>query len=150
MKMCFLSCEGSDLLAADGSNTGDIDEQEFCQREASSDFICRSSGGGSENRKVCVPGDCGVGADCLADADCGTDLECVDEFAGGYCGRGDCVGDAECPGESVCVEHGGGTYCLKTCTSEADCGFCRHHDHVVTCSDEVTLVEAIGVRVCLP
>ena len=35
------------------------------------DFICRSSGGGSANRKVCVPGGggtfCNIADDCTAD-----------------------------------------------------------------------------------
>jgi hypothetical protein len=149
-RMCFLSCEGSDLRAADASTSGDVDDQEFCQREASSDFICRSSGGGAQNRKVCVPGDCGVGADCGGDADCDTDLECVEDLAGGYCGRRDCEADADCPGDSVCVEDDGNTYCLRTCTGETDCSFCRHPDQVATCTDAVTFVEATGVRVCLP
>jgi hypothetical protein len=44
---CFLSCE-SDVVV-------DADENEYCAEFAHSDFICRSTGGGSENRKVCVP-----------------------------------------------------------------------------------------------
>jgi hypothetical protein len=148
LRMCFLSCEGTDLRAADGG--GAVDDQEYCQREASADFICRSSGGGSANRKVCVPGDCGVGADCSADEDCDTDLECVDELKGGYCGRRDCEADANCPGDSVCVEDEGNTYCLRTCEGETDCSFCRHPDDVATCTDQVTFVEATGVRVCRP
>jgi hypothetical protein len=42
-RMCFLSCEGE----ADGNA--------FCARYAHADFGCRSTGGGSANRKVCVP-----------------------------------------------------------------------------------------------
>jgi hypothetical protein len=150
MRMCFLSCEGTDLRTADGVASGDVDEQEFCQREASVDFICRSSGGGSANRKICVPGDCGVGADCAVAEDCDSDLECIDAYEGGYCGRGECAADADCPGDSVCVEDDGTTYCLRTCENEFDCSFCRHPDYVATCTDEVTFVEATGVRVCLP
>lgn len=149
-RMCFLSCEGSDLRAPDGTTSGEVDEQEFCQREASVDFICRSSGGGSANRKICVPGDCGVGADCAVNEDCSTDLECIDELSGGYCGRRDCAADADCPADSVCVEDGGNSYCLRTCTGEADCSFCRHPDDAASCTDEVTFVEATGVRVCIP
>ncbi len=44
-KFCFLSCEDVDA----GS------EENYCQLYAHPDFICRSTGGGSENRKVCVP-----------------------------------------------------------------------------------------------
>jgi hypothetical protein len=94
--MCFLNCEGEDLRAEDGTSSGDVDEQEFCQREANVEFICRSSGGGSE------------------------------------------------------IEEGADTFCLRACASETDCSFCRHPDDVATCTDEVSFVEATGVRVCLP
>jgi hypothetical protein len=47
MRMCFLSCEAEDL---DGG-----DETEYCETHAHERFSCRSTGGGSENRKVCVP-----------------------------------------------------------------------------------------------
>jgi hypothetical protein len=47
---CFLSCE-----AADVSNAGFSDSTVFCQTKANPAFICRSTGGGSQNRKVCVP-----------------------------------------------------------------------------------------------
>lgn len=40
---CFLSCDGVE------------DENAFCQDNAHPRFICRSTGGGSDNEKVCVP-----------------------------------------------------------------------------------------------
>ena len=46
-KRCFLSCEDSDV--------GDLGPDEYCQTYAHPSFGCRSTGGGSENRKVCVP-----------------------------------------------------------------------------------------------
>lgn len=46
MMMCFLSCEDADL---DG-----FDETEYCNRYAHPSFSCRSTGGGSANRKVCA------------------------------------------------------------------------------------------------
>lgn len=46
LMMCFLSCEGEDV--------GD-DPDAFCHEHAHPDFGCRSTGGGSANRKVCVP-----------------------------------------------------------------------------------------------
>jgi hypothetical protein len=53
-KMCILSCEAADLHASpDG---GVLDETAYCQTYASAEFLCRSSGGGAMNRKVCVPG----------------------------------------------------------------------------------------------
>lgn len=47
LRMCFLSCE-KDVI-------GDEEETAYCQEFANDAFGCRSSGGGSENRKVCVP-----------------------------------------------------------------------------------------------
>lgn len=47
MKFCFLACEDD--------NVGEEAPDFFCQNHAHPDFSCRSSGGGSENRKVCVP-----------------------------------------------------------------------------------------------
>jgi hypothetical protein len=47
LRMCFLSCEDSDV--------GDGDADEYCHEHAHSEFRCRSSGGGSANRKVCTP-----------------------------------------------------------------------------------------------
>lgn len=44
---CFLSCE-ADVI-------GEEEENAYCQDHAHPDFICRSTGGGAENRKVCVP-----------------------------------------------------------------------------------------------
>jgi hypothetical protein len=40
---CFLSCEGVP------------DEAAYCQANSNATFSCRSTGGGSANRKVCVP-----------------------------------------------------------------------------------------------
>lgn len=46
-QMCFLSCEAADI--------GSVDANAYCQQNAHRSFICRSSGGGSGNQKVCVP-----------------------------------------------------------------------------------------------
>ena len=46
---CFLSCE-----EADWKNAGSTDENAYCQEFANSGFNCRSTGGGSANRKVCA------------------------------------------------------------------------------------------------
>lgn len=133
--MCFLACEGSDI--------GDRDDQEYCQAEAGKDFICRSSGGGSNNRKICVPGDCGVGADCGSADDCTGDLECTLDLLGGYCSKTGCELNADCPEGSLCVDHSdGSSYCMKSCEAETDCTFCRGADVFATCSDEVTFMEA--------
>lgn len=40
-KYCFLACEGAD--------------DAYCQDNVSDVFTCRSTGGGNENRKVCLP-----------------------------------------------------------------------------------------------
>lgn len=149
--MCFLSCEEEDMVPYDGG-AGWSDENEFCQREASADFICRSSGGGAANRKICVPGDCGVGAACVTDDDCTGDLDCVTTLTGGYCGRGACTANADCPNGSVCVELGDGkNYCLSRCNADSDCSFCRPWGDPTACTDDVTYVESgQSGRVCKP
>lgn len=45
---CFLSCEDVDL-------DPDLSSDEHCHTYAHSAFGCRSTGGGSANRKVCLP-----------------------------------------------------------------------------------------------
>jgi hypothetical protein len=50
MMFCFLSCEDEDL-----ADVGYDDGNAYCGYYAHSAFSCRSTGGGSENRKVCVP-----------------------------------------------------------------------------------------------
>lgn len=40
---CFISCDGQE------------DGNAYCQKWGHSDFNCRSTGGGSDNEKVCVP-----------------------------------------------------------------------------------------------
>jgi len=47
---CFLSCEAADLKRA-----GYTDSAAYCAHFANAAFGCRSTGGGSDNRKVCVP-----------------------------------------------------------------------------------------------
>lgn len=51
-KMCFLSCEDADVKA---DPTYATDSTGFCHAYANAAFGCRSSGGGTDNRKVCVP-----------------------------------------------------------------------------------------------
>lgn len=145
-KMCFLSCEG-DVVDASGAP----DEQSFCHDNVSSDFICRSSGGGSENRKVCTPGDCDVGASCNDDLPCPGDLDCLDGFDGGYCGRSGCAANADCPNDSVCVELDDENYCVKRCTVDGDCALCRPDDAAAACTTDVVFVEAgTDTAVCVP
>jgi hypothetical protein len=62
-KVCFLSCEPGDIrLPGDAGTTlpdgapAFADDNAFCQQEANAGFVCRSSGGGVQNRRVCVPG----------------------------------------------------------------------------------------------
>ncbi len=49
-KMCFLSCESALVASGDAG-----DPNAYCGIHTSAAFSCRSSGGGSNNRKVCVP-----------------------------------------------------------------------------------------------
>lgn len=65
VKYCFLSCEEEDLVPAAGGMTGAggaiaVDANEYCEREAHPRFLCRSTGGGAENRRACLP-DGGLG-----------------------------------------------------------------------------------------
>ncbi len=64
-KYCFLSCEEADIQAGiaanadaggyDGGATDAGVENAYCQSYASAYASCRSTGGGRENRKVCIP-----------------------------------------------------------------------------------------------
>ena len=137
MMMCFLSCEQSDVDAAGAEN-----DQAFCQEHVSPDFICRSSGGGGQNRKVCVPGDCGVGAACGSDADCDPNLTCLGHVDGGYCGVDDCSSNADCPVDSLCVTDGKVNYCARTCAANPDCSFCRDPSVAAACVSDAEFVEA--------
>lgn len=47
-KYCFLSCEAA-LIPEDSTDNA------YCQQNANPAFNCRSTGGGNQNRKVCVP-----------------------------------------------------------------------------------------------
>lgn len=69
-KYCFLSCEDQDIAAAASAGASDAgaNPEDFCHRNAASDFVCRSSGGGRENRQVCLPSVSGP-----PPADAGTD-----------------------------------------------------------------------------
>ena len=49
-KYCFLSCEDADV---DATTLADADQ--YCKTYAGSTFGCRSTGGGSQNRKICMP-----------------------------------------------------------------------------------------------
>lgn len=144
LNMCFLSCENEDVAAA-----GADDAEAFCQHEASPDFICRSSGGGSGNRKVCVPGDCGVGASCADDTHCAADLQCDTAFEGGYCGSRGCGSDADCPADTQCIVDGDSSYCARSCAAETDCTFCRPEDVPAACTTEVEHVDGEGTSVCV-
>jgi hypothetical protein len=48
---CFLSCEDADIQAA--PNGGIIDPNAYCDRFAGPGLTCRSTGGGTGNRKFC-------------------------------------------------------------------------------------------------
>ena len=138
LMMCFLSCEGADV-----SNAGYDDDNEFCASEVSPWFVCRSSGGGANNRKICVPANCGTGAWCGSDADCAAGLSCQ----GDACIQSGCSADADCPGGTSCVSDGGDNYCALDCASDADCGLCRPAGDGGVCRDDLAFVDG-GTSVC--
>ncbi len=148
MMMCLLSCEQADVALAPGM----IDDEAYCQRFAGSAFSCRSSGGGNQNRKVCMPGTCGTGASCAADADCTGGLSCITTFKGGYCGHQGCKANADCDKDSACVMvKDGKNYCFKSCQAASDCSFCRPDGLYATCANNAVFAEAgtLG-SVCVP
>ena len=142
-KMCFLSCENTDL--------GGADADQYCRDNVSPDFGCRSTGGGAQNRKVCFPTDCGVGESCAVDAECATGLVCLTGFTGGYCGEKDCKANADCPNGSLCVMNGSSSYCARTCAAAGDCATCRPANLAATCKADATFMEAGTTgSVCIP
>jgi hypothetical protein len=46
-QLCFLSCESTVLGAQDANG--------YCQENANKTFTCRSTGGGAQNKHVCMP-----------------------------------------------------------------------------------------------
>jgi hypothetical protein len=48
---CFLSCAAADIAAA--PDAGTTDPATYCQTWGNASFTCRSTGGGSQNRKFC-------------------------------------------------------------------------------------------------
>ena len=72
-KYCFLSCETEDIGAATDAGASDAGTSgdDYCEGNISSDFSCRSTGGGAANRAVCFPtgnGDGGTKDSGTADA----------------------------------------------------------------------------------
>jgi hypothetical protein len=118
--MCFLSCESADVRASAYD-----DDAAYCQNLVNSEFICRSSGGGANNRKICVPGACGVGANCSVDDDCASGLQCETGLPSGYCTEKGCKSSDDCSGDEACVRSGGVAFCAKPCNAASDCSFCR-------------------------
>ncbi len=56
VKYCFLSCEDADLVAVGGAGGGaNIDANTYCEEQANPRFTCRNTGGGNDNRLVCLP-----------------------------------------------------------------------------------------------
>lgn len=118
MMMCFLSCEDGDIrrgreLADGGVPYDGADEAtEFCRRWAGVEFICRSSGGGNRNRKICVPGGGNCNDLAYRDDDC---RGCLTD---GCCGpAAACAGDDDCVALVACVREcdGGDEACMDTC-----------------------------------
>ena len=55
--VCVLSCESADINAGNDAGFTDAgtDPNNYCQKNISSQFSCRSTGGGSNNKKACFP-----------------------------------------------------------------------------------------------
>lgn len=82
-KYCFLSCEEADIASATDAGASDagvldggFDGNQYCVKNTSAEFGCRSTGGGSNNRKACLPtgiGDGGAGDGGSGKKDSGAD-----------------------------------------------------------------------------
>lgn len=143
--MCFLSC-GPDNVSEI------VDEQEFCQAAAGRDFVCRTSEEGSEERKICVPGECGVGAACDGDEDCSQGLSCALEDArGGYCTITGCSSHDDCPSDSRCIRwNDTETYCAVFCERGPDCNHCRGDELRAKCVGGTPPSGGDHITVCVP
>lgn len=55
--VCVLSCEDADIKAGNDAGLTDAgtDPNTYCHQNVSSEFGCRSTGGGSNNKKACFP-----------------------------------------------------------------------------------------------
>jgi hypothetical protein len=55
--MCFISCEGSDVQPIDAGADADAGSgaDAYCRFYGAQGLNCRSTGGGSKNRKICSP-----------------------------------------------------------------------------------------------
>jgi hypothetical protein len=55
-KYCFLSCEDSDIKSGAEAGLSDAGAgDDYCRSNANTEFGCRSTGGGADNRKACIP-----------------------------------------------------------------------------------------------
>ncbi|MBW2527949.1 MAG: hypothetical protein JRI23_27460 [Deltaproteobacteria bacterium] len=113
LNLCFLSCEDEDV--------GSGDPTEYCE-SFHPDFICRSTGGGSSNKKVCVPGG---GQLCETADGCPGDWPhcCLDAAEEYRCTSANdapnrvclCAETADCPAElgNCCDDGNGGQRCYS-------------------------------------
>lgn len=111
LNLCFLSCEDEQV--------GSGDPTEYCQ-SFHPDFICRSTGGGSSNKKVCVPGGgqlCDTATSCPGDwpyccLDAADEYRCT-STANALNRTCLCAAVADCPAElgNCCDDGLGGHLC---------------------------------------
>lgn len=150
-KLCFLSCEKEAIEALEPSERPE-DENEFCRRFAGAAFTCRSSGGGSENRKICVPEECGgLGSHCDSKDDCDGGLTCDTDLAGGTCTIRGCSANDDCPGKTVCVRSGDESHCARPCDDDTDCSACGEGADDLSsrrCESDVELFDGTKADVC--
>jgi len=118
LMLCFLSCEDGDLAAARGTWTypdGADEATEYCRHWAGTEFICRSTGGGSANRKVCSPGGGNCNNLAYRDTTCG---DCLKDQCCGYGAA--CDADANCSALTSCLRNcpNGDQGCVDACYAQ--------------------------------
>lgn len=145
-KYCLLSCEDTDVA----TDADAVDSDDYCQRNAGASFSCRSSGGGSENRKICMPISCsgGLGDGCAVDDDCEGELVCDLTLGDGYCTAAACASDDDCPGDGLCAKNGDASRCVRPCNTANDCAVCRAGSTATTCDAAVELLDGTLVAAC--
>jgi len=146
-KMCLLSCEDGDVAGDPDAKDAD----EYCTRNGGAGFSCRSSGGGSENRKVCMPIDCSgvLGSACENTDDCSGGLSCDETLAAGYCSQRACEKNEDCPGNGLCAKNGSDSRCVRPCDDDGDCGACREGATGTSCNQAIELIDGSTAGACL-
>lgn len=132
--LCMVSCTSDDIAP---QNDADV----YCNGNANPATTCEQV---SPEQRVCIPGECGLGAACDDDDECAQGLACIGEFEGGYCSVAGCESNDDCPDDSLCIVQGEGTMCAKRCELEVECWSCRPREVRATCGSAEEYVSTLS------